>query len=51
LREIAECAREVFKAHEHCVPQNRTSDVCVSFKCSAPAKVNEEGVIVRSREK
>ncbi|KAG9542997.1 hypothetical protein KCU71_g18527, partial [Aureobasidium melanogenum] len=50
LREIAECAREVFKAHEHCVPQNRTSDVCVSFKCSAPAKVNEEGVIVRSRE-
>lgn len=50
LRGVTECAREVFRAHEQCVPQDRTSDVCVSFKCSAPAEVNEEGVVVRSAE-
>lgn len=51
LREIVQCAREVFRAHERCVPLDRTSDVCVSFRWLAPVEVNEEGVIVRSRKK
>ncbi|THY43313.1 hypothetical protein D6C97_09290 [Aureobasidium pullulans] len=42
LREIAECAKEVFKAHEKC---KSGRIFCVSFKCSARTKLGDDGEI------